>query len=431
MAVEAEARRVAMVERTSGWWLACSTCGAAFPVAVYKHGCPDCAAAGRAGALLVQYDRQSGPLPARDGLGIWANWAQWLPAVEPRYRVTLGEGNTPLLRVAALSELTGCDRLFLKMEPQNPTGAFKDRFHAVHAAVAASLGMRGVVAASTGNHGLALAAYAAAHGLAAVVVGNPRMPALLQRAIRFVGGLPLLTSPEVADEVVGALVDTGEWLPATMVWPISTTPNAFGIEGYKTIAYEIYRDLGERMPHRVYVPTAGGDLLTGLWRGQNDLRVAGFANARSQLVACQPTGAAPLVAALAQGLDHVPALTHTDTIALSIGDPCTGKLALDAVRETGGDAIAVDDADILESGRLLASAGVLVEPSSAASVAAFRKAVARNPELRGETIVCVITSSALKWLDDYGTTTAAAGLDAPASSAALGAVEDYLAARPE
>jgi threonine synthase len=418
-----------MVERKSGWWLACSTCGAAFPVAVYKHGCPECAAADRAGALLVQYDRQAGTLPARDGLGIWANWAQWLPAVEPRHRVTLGEGNTPLLRVAALSELTGCDRLFLKMEPQNPTGAFKDRFHAVNSAVAAHLGMRGVVAASTGNHGLALSAYAAAHGLAAVVVGNPRMPALLQRAIRFTGGLPLLASPEVGDAVVDALVDSGAWLPATMVWPISTTPNPFGIEGYKTIAYEIYRDLGERMPDRIFAPTAGGDLLTGLWRGQNDLQAAGFANARSRLIACQPTGAAPLVAALAQGLDHVPALPHTDTIALSIGDPCTGKLALDAVRGTGGDALAVDDADILETGRLLARAGVLAEPSSAASVAVARNAIAQNPALRDETIVCVITSSALKWLDDYGTSTAASGLSTPTAAAGLGAVEDYLADR--
>jgi threonine synthase len=417
-----------MVERASGWWLACSTCGTAFPVGIYKQGCPECVAAGCKGALLVQYDTQPGPLPPRKGLGIWANWAQWLPAVDPAHQVTLGEGNTPLLRVATLSEETGCDRLFLKMEPQNPTGAFKDRFHAVNSAVAAHLGKRGVVAASTGNHGLALSAYAAAHGLAAVVVGNPRMPVLLQRAIRFTGGLPLLTAPEVGDAVVDALVDSGAWLTGTMVWPISATPNPFGIEGYKTIAYEIFRDMGEQ-PDRIFVPTAGGDLLTGIWRGQNDLQAAGITKSRSRMVACQPSGAAPLVAALAQGLDHVPFLSHTDTIALSIGDPCTGKLALDAVRETGGDALAVDDADILATGRMLARSGVLAEPSSAASVAVARKAIARNPALRDETIVCVITSSALKWLDDYGTSTAAFGLAAPTAEAGLGAVEEYLSAR--
>src|SRR4029078_6232862 len=99
------------------------------------------------------------------------------------HRFTVGEHNTPLLRIDALCELTGCPNLYLKMEAQNPSGAHKDRFHAVITAIAAVLGMRCVFAFSTGNHGLSMSSYAAAHGLKSVVIANERMPNLLQRAI--------------------------------------------------------------------------------------------------------------------------------------------------------------------------------------------------------------------------------------------------------
>src|SRR6476469_8824409 len=114
-----------------------------------------------------------------------------------------------------------------------------------------------------------MTAYCAEQGLQSVVVANEQMPLLLQRAIRCAGGLPLLSPPDVADEIVRALVDTGDWLQATTAWPMPTA-NPYGIEGYKTIAFEIYRDLGDRWPDRLLIPTAGGDLLPGLWFGHRD-----------------------------------------------------------------------------------------------------------------------------------------------------------------
>jgi threonine synthase len=344
--------------------------------------------------------------------------------------LTLGEGNTPLLRVDDLCELTGCRHLYLKMEAQNPSGAHKDRFHAVVTGVAAALGMRGVLSFSTGNHGLAMSAYAAAHGLESIVIANERMPVLLQRAIRFAGGLPLLAAPGVGDAIIEALLKSGEWLPALTLWPMPLS-DPFGVEGYKTIAFEIYRDLGERMADRVFIPTiptAGGDLLTGVWLGMRDLARAGLANAGGRIVACQPAGAAPLVTAFAQDLDEVPFLANAHSVALSIGDPITGRMALEAVRATNGDAIAVTDEEILETGRFLASCGLFVEPSSAAPVAALRKAAAERPEIREETIVCVLTSSALKWLDDYGAATSRSGVPAPTAAEGLAAVEKHLSA---
>src|SRR4051794_11243726 len=158
----------------SGWSIKCPTCGhMEAEIDGGLKGCPVCLAAGRTSAMLVDYD----PLPPypgneRTGVGIWEHWGGWLPSVPSEHRLTLGEGNTPLLRVDALCELTGCPNLYLKMEAQNPSGAHKDRFHAVTTAVASALGMRGIVAFSTGNHGLSMTAYATAHGLESVVIAN-------------------------------------------------------------------------------------------------------------------------------------------------------------------------------------------------------------------------------------------------------------------
>src|SRR6478609_3122191 len=282
----------------SGWRLRCRACGSIYPIGVYPDGCPSCRSNGKTEALRVDYGDPGTYRPAAShAVGIWRNWGSFLPAVPQSLQVSLGEGNTPLLDVEAVSELTGCRNVFLKMEAQNPSGAHKDRFHAVNVAMAAALGKKGLVARSTGNHGLSMTAYCAAYGLQSVVVANERMPRLLQRAIRFAGGLPLLSPSDVADEIVRALVDTGDWLQATTAWPMPTA-NPYGIEGYKTIAYEIFRDLGDRWPDRLLIPTAGGDLLTGIWRGQHDLQRAGCDAVGGRYIACQPAGAAPLVAAL-------------------------------------------------------------------------------------------------------------------------------------
>jgi threonine synthase len=408
-----------------GWSLSCPACGFTAAPASYPRGCPACRDRGETQALVVTYDTPPElPPAARTDAGIWKASAL-LPTIAPTHRRTLGEGDTPLLGIPALSAASGCDRLFLKMETQNPTAAHKDRFHAVAVAVAAALGHDGVVSGSTGNHGLSMTAYAAVHGLRAVVVANERMPPLLQRAIRFAGGLPLLAPPHLGSELLTALVERDGWYPATTSWPLPMA-NPFGVEGYKTIAFELYHQLGGRLPDLIFYPSAAGDGPVGAWRAIADLKRLGLPRTDARLCPCQPATAAPLVAALERGLDTVPFLPDAYSRALSIGDPTGGGLALRAVRETGGFGVAVPDETILATGRLLARHGLLVEPSSAASVAGALQALRDRPELRDQTVVCVVTSSGLKWLDHYADDTPlAAGLPVDSITAARSAVEEF------
>lgn len=412
--------------RRYGWLLKCPLCRFEADIDGGVDGCPQCKADGQTSAMLVEYGEMT-PYSAfqRNEVGIWRSWGKWLPDAPDVHRLTLGEGNTPLLRVPALCDLTGIQNLYLKMEAQNPSGAHKDRFHAVTTAVAAATGKRGMIAFSTGNHGLSMTAYAAAHGLRSIVFSNERMPVLLQRAIRFAGGLPLLTDHPTGNAIFETLMASNEWMPAFTLWPMPFSA-PLGVEGYKTIAYEIYRDLGQRMADRIYVPTAGGDLLTGIWLGQRDLKRSGQQATTGRLVACQPEGAAPLVRAFDAGEDEISYLEDARSFALSIADPITGRMALDAIRDTDGDAVAVTDEEIFVAGRLLSSYGLFVEPSSAAPVAAVIKQSKTRTELHDETVVCVLTSSALKWLEDYGVASKAVGIPAESVESGRSAIDNYL-----
>ncbi len=409
--------------RSSGWWLQCPACGFGGLPDIYPHGCPACHSHGETSALLVAYTGDAlRASPGRAGAGIWERWGSRLPAVPEQFRRTHGEGSSPLVSVPELSKLTGFERLYLKLESINPTGSHKDRFHAVSVAMARALGKTGVVASSTGNHGLAMSAYAALHGLRSVVIANPRMPLVLQRAIRFTGGLPLIADPATGVQIMGALVESGEWLPAASVWPMPFA-NPYGIEGYKTIAYEIVEDLAGEEPDWILVPTAGGDLLCGVWRGLAEEALIRGSELATRLCACQPAGAAPLVAALDRGLQTVPPLARASSIALSIADPVTGDLSLEAIHRTDGCALAVSDEQILNAGRQLAGVGILAEPSSAASLAGLKQLGERFPAAREQIVVCVVTSSAIKWLDDYG----AAATDAAITVAGVSEGLDVIA----
>ena len=358
--------------------LRCFTCRTAFGHGLYPAGCPAC------GDPLECVYEYGNDLEDSGNLGLW-RYASVLPVEDAGFRVTLGEGNTPLLRPAGFPE-----NLYCKNETVNPTWSFKDRFHAVSLSVARTLGYRKVVASTTGNHGVSAAAYAAAAGMKCVVFCHRECPPLQQRMIAQYGAEPIVLEPRQA--MLEKFVREHEYWPSTTMAPIPIA-NAYGVEGYKTIAYEIWRQLG-RVPDHVVCPIAAGDVLYGPWKGFCELRQLGLTDRTPAMHGAQAAGCNPYVQSFRQRLDHVIVHPNPQSIALSIRDATGGYPALQAIYDSGGQALEATDEEIRSATRRLAAAGLLVEPSSAASVACALQA-AFAPD---QTVVCLLTGSGAKWL---------------------------------
>jgi threonine synthase len=285
--------------------------------------------------------------------------------------------------------------LHLKHETYSLTGSHKDRYNAVAAQVARFLGAHGVVASSTGNHGVSAAACAAAAGLPSVVFCHPEAPAGLLRAIGAFGGIAAQLEPGAQRAALVSLVEDG-WFPATSMDPIlSGAANPFGAEGYRAIAYESVEQLGG-MPTAVFIPTAGGDTFYGISKGFAE--VAALSGEPMPVVfALQPEGANSLSRSLAAGRQV--RLDRPASIALSIADPMTGRQAINALERWRGRALDVAEAAIRTAIVDLAGIGIYADPASAAALAGYRHAIAIEAIPAGGRAILVLTSSGFKWPD--------------------------------
>ena len=389
--------------------LTCTRCNAQYPLAPMFFGCPACMdgegggadeAGGGAAALTVTYD-----YPAiasqlnvedwgRSGHGIW-RFDALLALRDPAAQISLGEGNTALVRPRAVCEATGLPNLYIKNETTNPTWAFKDRFHASSVSMARSLGYSRVTASTTGNHGASAAAYCAAAEMdSCIILCHPESSMLQRDMIALYGGHAFVLEDRF--QYLDTLIRDHGYYPSTTMTPMPTgTP--FGIEGYKTIAFEIFVQLGGRIPDRMFCPIAAGDALFGPWKGFNELRSLDLVDRNPVMHGVQPAGCNPYVQSFRQGRGDV--IVHPDpsSIALSIRDDTGGPLALGAIYDSGGEATDVTEDEIIEAVRLLARSGYLVEPSSAASVAGAIKAAREGRIASDETVVCLVTGSGAKW----------------------------------
>ncbi|HEY8745902.1 MAG TPA: pyridoxal-phosphate dependent enzyme, partial [Chloroflexota bacterium] len=315
-----------------------------------------------------------------------------LPGPSGTARPTLGESDTPLLHLERLSEELQLPGLRCKYEGSNPTHSYKDRFQAVSVAHASALGCPGCFCASTGNHGIAAAAYCALAGLACAVFAHPEAPDELCDHMRALGARVEVLPAAVRDAAMHELLRAG-WYPATTS-SFAPLASPFGITGYKTIAYELCRQCGGEAPGWVLCPVGGGDGLAGVWQGFLDLAQLGVIQRLPRMVACQATGADPVVRAFTAGLDEPPVLDAVSSIALSIRDPSSGEHVLAALRASGGMAVAVEDEEIVAAASLLASCGLLVDPASAAPLAVARRLATSIGE---ETAVCLLTATGGRW----------------------------------
>lgn len=305
--------------------------------------------------------------------------------------VSLNEGSTPLLKSRVIGESLGID-LYFKIEMQNPTGSFKDRGSAVDLTVARELGAKGIVLASTGNMAASCSCYAAAAKMPCFIFVPEDTPASkLSQAISYGGRIVQIKgtysqAAALAEKVAGEL---GFYLGGDY---------AYRVEGQKTAAFELIDQLFYRVPEMVMIPIGCGTNVAAYAKGFSEYQQLGFIDSIPQLIGVQATGASSVVNAVNAGSHEIKALPSIETIAgaIAVNYPLDGVKALEGIYKSGGTALAVSDREMLEAQYLLAKEeGLFVEVSSASSIAALKN-LAQQQDIKGKTIVCVMTGGGLK-----------------------------------
>ena len=409
--------------------LRCVRCGAGYPepaLDLIGAGCPACAAAGVPANVLPVYDLTGlDHLTAADGEPGIFRYRALLPLSSGTAPVSLGEGGTPVVDLPVLAESTGLRRVWVKDESRNPTWSYKDRLAAVATTKAVEVGAETVVVASTGNHGAAVAAYAARAGLRCVVLTIASVPMTMKTLMQAYGA-EVVALPRPADRwhLMRELVAARGWMAMSGYADPPAGSHPYGVDGYKTIAYELVEQL-PAPPDVVVVPVAYGDGLSGIARGFADLVALGTIGRMPRLIAAEPFG--PLAEALAAGSETAGPVPVRPSVAFSTASPYGTQQSLEALRSSGGAAVATpDDEEIIAAQLALAGqAGIYLEASSATAAVALRKAAAEGLIGPDETAVIIGTSSGLK---DVGTTAARLS-EVPVIEPSIEALDGVLAAR--
>jgi threonine synthase len=361
--------------------------------------CPSCAL-----PLLARYDLTAARAWKRESLpgrepNMW-RYRELMPLMAGEEPVTLGEGFTPLFHARRLGASLELDRLLIKDESLNPTNSFKARGQSAAITRAKALGAQTIALPTAGNAGNAAAAYAAAAGLACQVFIPRDAKQPFVDECRLYGAEVTL--------VDGLITDAGRMAAETgkpLGWyDVSTLKEPYRVEGKKTMGYELAEQLDWRLPDWIVYPTGGGTGLVGMWKDFAELEAIGWLppGRRPRMVSVQAEGCAPIVRAFEQGTAKAAPWenAHTAADGLRVPRAIGDFLILQAVRESGGTALAVSDAqmidDMLEIGR---TEGVSAAPEGGAALSAIRRLVADHKIKRDETVVLFNTGGALKYLD--------------------------------
>jgi len=320
------------------------------------------------------------------GRGVLIRYCDFLPITPATPLVTLGEGDTPLVRSVALEKELGCGELYFKLEGCNPSGSFKDRGMVVAIAKAVEDGSRCVICASTGNTSASAAAYGARFGLDVVVIVPKGKIALGKLAQAIAYGAKIIAIQGNFDQALQIVRSLVQKHPVTLV----NSLNPYRIEGQKTAAFEIVDDLGDA-PDYFFIPVGNAGNITAYWKGFVEYKQAGKASRTPKMMGFQAEGAAPIVKG------KIVKRPKTLATAIRIGNPASWQGAVAARDQSGGVIDCVSDDEILAAYKRLArKEGVFGEPASAASVAGLIKMTGQGLKLSGKRVVCIITGTGLK-----------------------------------
>lgn len=335
------------------------------------------------------YERLAGDLFApRFGSGL-ERWAPLLPPLLPG--LSCGEGATPLVSAPRAAAWAGLPELLVKDESANPSWSHKDRLSLCTVSAAAAVGAIGTIISSSGNHGASAAAYSARAGLKCIVLCDDAVSPAHARQMRACGAAVIAMPRTARWPLLDVLSRQPGWYLIGNTAP-THTGHPFGPEGYKTIAYELFLELG-RVPAAVSVPTSYGELLFGIGKGFAELKALGLAKEEPVLIAAEPEGSDALGRFRASGSPSI--LEPVETIAHGIGSARGSFRGLAALKRSSGHAVAVPDRNIAGAQAALALDGLWSEPASAAGLAALRIA-AHKALMPAGPVVHISTSTGLK-----------------------------------
>ncbi|MDY0318731.1 MAG: threonine synthase [Candidatus Cloacimonadaceae bacterium] len=380
----------------------CTQCGAKYPLDELIYLCPSCSRDYHAGmplkgileceydypAIKREWEEFQIALPHAHEYGKMEELCRLFGPLEKELYPNLPVGKTPLVSTQSLSG----EMLYLKFDGVNPSGSFKDRASYLMVAEAKRLGFREIVAASTGNAASSLAAICASAGIKAVIFAPASAPQAKLVQIR-IHGAELHTVDGTYDDAFAAALDyskTHECLNR------NTAYHAFTIEGKKTAGLELFAQM-PLPPDYIFVPTGDGVILSGIAKAFRDLRQAGLLENVPALVAAQAETSDAITSYWESGNYMDAARPHTVADSISVKTPSAAHLAVQELRDSGGMAIRVSDAEILSAQKMLAQrSGIFCEPSSAATLAAYFNCREQGKIKDQASVVLMLTGHGLK-----------------------------------
>jgi threonine synthase len=318
--------------------------------------------------------------------GVLQHHKDYLPITSKTPMISLGEGDTPLVKSMNLANELGVGELYFKLEGCNPTGSFKDRGMVMAMAKAIEEGSKQAICASTGNTSASAAAYGARFGLKVIILVPKGKIAMGKMAQAIAYGAEIISIEGNFDQALKVTRILADKYPITLV----NSLNPYRIEGQKTSSFEIIDDLGY-VPDYLFIPVGNAGNITAYWKGFKEWKNSGKIDKTPAMMGFQAEGAAPIVK------NMIVEAPQTIATAIRIGNPASWKSAVAARDESGGIIDSVTDDEILAAYKLMAGKeGVFGEPASAAPLAGLLKLVKQGKSFKGKKIVCIVTGNGLK-----------------------------------
>jgi len=377
--------------------LECSSCGEVYDPGELHNLCSDCNK-----PLLTRYDLEkarktiSPKKIANREPDLW-RYHELLPVQDKQNKLCLGEGFTPLIHAESLGLKLNFPNLFIKDESQNPTGSFKARGLSMAVSRAKELGVIALSIPSAGNAAGALSAYAAVAGIPAHIFMPKDVPRTFIQECQIMGAEVTLVEGRIND----AGIKSAEFCQNQNCFDVSTLKEPYRLEGKKTMGYEIAEQMKWTLPDVIIYPTGGGTGLVGMWKAFDEMEALGWIGSkRPRMVAVQSGGCAPIVRAFLNKKEFAQSWQDPFTIAEGLCVPAAvgDFLILNALYQSNGIAIAVDDADIrFCMSEFSQTTGIFACPEGAATLAAFKQLYSSGWIEADQTVVLFQTGSGLKY----------------------------------